>query len=126
MTTLTPLELAIMKSLWQRQDALVRDVQRDLLPTRPLAYTTVMTVLDRLFKKGLVRRRKKSRAHLYEPTVSESEARADAVEGLVEKYFEGSAADLMSYLDGGRTSRRPPVHRTAPPAQSQAIDDTLL
>ena len=54
-TNLTPLELAIMKSLWRRGSAVVREVQADLLPERKLAYTTVMTVMDRLFKKGALR-----------------------------------------------------------------------
>ena len=126
MTTLSPLELAIMQSLWQRQDAPVRDVQEDLLPNRPLAYTTVMTVLDRLYKKGLVRRWKKSRAHVYQPTVSESEARAAAVEGLVDRFFGGSASDLKSYLAGGAKSPRPSVANPGPFPRAPEIDDTLL
>jgi predicted transcriptional regulator len=60
-----------MDILWERGESNVRDVV-DLLG-RPLAYTTVMTTLDRLFKKGLLVRRKADRAFLYSPTLSHAE-----------------------------------------------------
>ena len=63
-----PLESAVMDVLWARGESNVRDVAQNL--TRPLAYTTVMTTLDRLFKKGLLARRKEERAFLYTPAWS--------------------------------------------------------
>jgi predicted transcriptional regulator len=68
---LGPLEVAVMEVVWERGESAVRDVV-DLLG-RPLAYTTVMTTLDRLFKKGLLTRRKSERAFLYSPGLSRSE-----------------------------------------------------
>ena len=53
---LGPLEVAVMEILWQRGESAVRDVVDRL--ERPLAYTTVMTTLDRLYKKALLDRRK--------------------------------------------------------------------
>ena len=53
-----------MNSLWSRGQATVREVQSDLLPDRRLAYTTVLTVMDRMFKKGTLRREKRARAHV--------------------------------------------------------------
>ena len=62
------LELGVMEILWSRGESSVRDVVQEL--SRPLAYTTVMTTLDRLFKKGLLDRRKSDRAFLYSPRFS--------------------------------------------------------
>ena len=68
---LGPLEVAVMEILWQRGESAVRDVVECL--ERPLAYTTVMTTLDRLYKKGLLDRRKCERAFLYSPRLSRAE-----------------------------------------------------
>lgn len=69
--SLGPLEVAVLEILWSRGESNVRHVL-DLLH-RPLAYTTVMTTMDRLFKKGLLNRRKFERAFLYSPHFSRSE-----------------------------------------------------
>lgn len=60
---LGPLEIAVMEILWERGESNVHDVMEEL--DRPLAYTTVMTTLDRLYKKGLLSRHKSERAFLY-------------------------------------------------------------
>jgi predicted transcriptional regulator len=62
---LGPLELRVMDVLWAHGECNVHDVAERL--GRPLAYTTVMTTLDRLFKKALLVRRKSERAYLYRP-----------------------------------------------------------
>jgi predicted transcriptional regulator len=62
------LESCVMDILWSRGESNVRDVAEKL--GRPLAYTTVMTTLDRLFKKDLLVRRKMERAFLYSPRLS--------------------------------------------------------
>src|SRR3954466_14732359 len=68
---LGPLEIATMEILWSRGESAVRDVVDRL--ERPLAYTTIMTTLDRLYKKGLLARRKFERAFLYTPRLSRVE-----------------------------------------------------
>ncbi len=123
-TNLTPLELAIMKSLWRRGSAVVREVQADLLPERKLAYTTVMTVMDRLFKKGALKRTKKSRAHVYEPAFTEGQARAEAVGGLIESFFGGSRARLNQYLDPKKSN--PPEEPRPRSVPASNLDDSLL
>jgi predicted transcriptional regulator len=65
---LGPLELRVMEILWSRGESLVRDVVLCLENT--LAYTTVMTTLDRLYKKGLLDRRKSGRAFAYAARLS--------------------------------------------------------
>jgi predicted transcriptional regulator len=66
-----PLEIAVMEILWSRGESSVHDVVHRL--SRPLACTTVMTTLDRLFKKGVLNRRKFERAFLYSPGLSRSQ-----------------------------------------------------
>lgn len=65
------LESVVMEILWARGEGNVREVVEKL--DRPLAYTTVMTTLDRLFKKGLLDRRKSDRAFIYSPRMSRAE-----------------------------------------------------
>jgi len=65
---LGPLELTVMEIIWAHGENNVRDVVDKL--HRPLAYTTVMTTLDRLFKKGLLDRRKSERAFIYSATLT--------------------------------------------------------
>jgi predicted transcriptional regulator len=67
------LEAVIMEGLWERgRPALVREVLDDLRGDRDLAYTTVMTVMDNLHRKGWLRRERDGRAWRYEPTGSRS------------------------------------------------------
>jgi predicted transcriptional regulator len=68
---LGPLEVTVMEILWSRGESNVRDVVDRL--GRPLAYTTVMTTLDRLFKKGLLARRKSDRTFIYWPAMNRDE-----------------------------------------------------
>ncbi len=65
------LEMAVMEILWAHGENNVHGVMEKL--DRPLAYTTVMTTLDRLFKKGLLQRRKFERAFIYSPRLSRRE-----------------------------------------------------
>jgi predicted transcriptional regulator len=67
------LERAIMDRLWERgRPALVREVVDGLRPDRPPAYTTVMTVMENLYRKGWLRRERDGRAWRYTPTRSRS------------------------------------------------------
>ena len=67
------LEAVIMDRLWDRgRPALVREIVQDLREDRPLAYTTVMTVMDNLHRKGWLRRERDGRAWRYEPPGSRS------------------------------------------------------
>lgn len=68
---LGPLEAEVMEVLWNSAEGNVRDVAKHL--DRPLAYTTVMTTLDRLYKKGFLSRRKEERAFIYAARLSRQE-----------------------------------------------------
>lgn len=99
-----PLELECLKVLWILGEGNVKDVREVLTRSRKLAYTTVMTVLDRLEKRGRVERRKHGRFFVYTPAVSRDTLRRLAVEGLVDDFFDGSEASLLEYLRTGDAS----------------------
>lgn len=79
---------------------------------RPLAYTTVLTVLDRLRRKQVVTRERQGRAFIYRPLVSREEMRARALDRLVRNYFT-SRAELEAWLRNGHTSPSPPPAQPA-------------
>jgi predicted transcriptional regulator len=81
------LELTVMETLWERGNGQVHDVVRWL--DRPLAYTTVMTTLDRLYKKGLLSRSKRERAYLYAPRLSRLEWQQKQAQDLVSSLLSG-------------------------------------
>ena len=95
---LAPLELECLSVLWPMGEGTVRDIYRALAQTRARAYTTVMTIMDRLEQKGIVERRKVGRAYLYRATLSVEEARLKAVERIVQGFFHGSAEALAAHL----------------------------
>jgi len=91
-----------MDLLWDGgRPVAVREVLDDLAPERPLAYTTVMTVLDHLHSKGFVRREKQGRAFRYSPT-STREEYAAGVLGEVLADTRDRGATLMHFV--GRMS----------------------
>jgi predicted transcriptional regulator len=98
---LPPLELECMKTLWRRGRATVHEIRAALLPERPLAYTTVMTIMNRLARKGAVDRSRHGRAHVYQAAVSVAEVREQALTRLLENFFRDSRDELRHHLEGG-------------------------
>src|SRR5215813_8621305 len=94
---LTPLELEIMKVLWETGPANVQTVQERLQP-RELAYTTVQTMLNVLHRKGRVKRRLKDRAYFYQPVVSHKQVVKQTLGDVVDRLFGGSAESLVMSL----------------------------
>lgn len=93
------LERDVMEVLWRRPSGNVRDVQGAL--PRPIAYTTVMTTLDRLFKKGFVTRGRQGRAFVYTAAYSRDEVQAAVAAGVLTGLFQpgsGAARPLLSNL----------------------------
>lgn len=96
--TLTPLELEIMQVLWQAGPSTVAEVQPHL--RAELAYTTVQTMLNVLWRKKKVKRLRAGRAFRYEPVVSRERATSSALRDLVSRMFGGSSeALLMAMVD---------------------------
>ena len=118
-----PLELACLKALWSLQEGNVKDVQRIVAQSRPLAYTTIMTVLERLVRKGKLARRKVGRAFVYSPVASRDAMRRVAIHELLEGFFDGSEAELIEFLRG---AGRPSVPAPARVEEPGRIDTVLL
>ena len=103
---LAPLELECMNTLWPMGEATVREIRDQLAPRRARAYTTIMTIMDRLARKGVVERRKLGRAYVYRPRLSPEEARAQALGQVIEGFFGGSKDALLAHLANGSGARR--------------------
>ena len=88
---LPPLEQECMKVLWSRGQGTVHDVRAELFPRRPLAYTTVETLLQRLTQKGVLTREKRGRRHLYRFCER-------AIDRVVRDFFGGSRDQLRLHL----------------------------
>jgi predicted transcriptional regulator len=94
---LTPLELEIMRVLWETGPADVQTVKTNFT-SRTLAYTTVQTMLNILHRKGRVKRQLKERAYIYRPVLSREKAMTQAVTEMLDRFFGGSADSLVLNL----------------------------
>ena len=136
---LPQLELECLRVLWKQPGASVAQVRAGL--ERPLAYTTVMTVLERLSAKGVVQRRKQGRSYSYSPLLDLETARRQAVARLLAGFFENDREALLNHLArsrGRELSQRTPAAPAGPAAKKARaaaaarsfapshIDDSLL
>ena len=97
------LQLAIMRVLWERGEAVASDVHKALLADRGLAVTTIKTMLRKMEERGFVTHREDGRVFIYRPLVAESEVREDMVGDLVQRMFRGKQTALVNHLiDGGQ------------------------
>jgi predicted transcriptional regulator len=96
--TLTDQELEIMKIVWERHTATVRDVYEALLERRRVAYTTVMTMMKILEHKGYLNRKQVERAYVYRPAQPKSRVIRAMVRDFVNRVFNGSAEPLLVHL----------------------------
>jgi BlaI family transcriptional regulator, penicillinase repressor len=94
---LTPLELQIMKVLWDSGASNVQSVQ-DKIQGPKLAYTTVQTMLNVLERKGRVKRTLRGRAYEYRPVLSRDNASSSALRDMVDRLFGGSVDALLMSL----------------------------
>ena len=99
---LTDQELEIMKIVWQRGTATVRDVYEELLKTRKIAYTTVMTMMGILEQKGRLTKTPRDRAYVYSPTEPQGEVVGNMVQEFIKRVFDGSAKPLLVHLAENR------------------------
>ena len=99
------LELTCLRALWRLGEGTVHDVRRAVSKERILAYTTVMTLLGRLEKRGCAARRKRGRSYLYRPKVSRDKLREHALKQLLDGFFDGSADTLLNFLRQPREPR---------------------
>lgn len=102
-TLLGPLEQDVMDVVWRLRDVTVRDVHVDLVADREIAYTTVMTTMSRLARKGMLLRDTTDLAYRYRPVVSRDHyargAVGDVLTWLLERYPEPAVAYLAGVVD---------------------------
>ncbi len=91
-------ELQIMKILWEKGQATVRDVYETLLAKERIAYTTVSTMLNSLEEKGFLRHDVDGRTYIYKPLVAKDEVSQGMLQDLLERLFDGSTEMLLNTL----------------------------
>ncbi len=94
-----PLEMACLNALWEIGEGNVEDVRRVIAQDRQLAYTTVLTLLDRLARRGAVSRRREGRGFRYQPTAERDKVRVMALRMFLDHHFSGSLAKLRAFLE---------------------------
>ena len=97
-TTLTEQELEIMKIVWDRENATVRDVYEALLERRKVAYTTVMTMMKILERKKYLRKTLVERSYVYKAAQPQRKVLGAMVREFVNRVFNGSAEPLLVHL----------------------------
>lgn len=95
---LTDQELEIMKIIWTRGTATVRDVYEEMLTRRKIAYTTVMTMMGILEQKGHLKKSADERAYVYTPAQPQREVVGNMVHDFLKRVFNGSAKPLLVHL----------------------------
>lgn len=95
---LTPPQVDILKVLWERAEATVVEIQQALRAERPLAATTIATLLSRLEKRGLVTYRTEGRQYVYRAVLKERDAQQHALVEVTRGLFDGDIATMVSQL----------------------------
>ena len=92
------LEAAVLEALWRRGELSTPDVHAEVGVPRKLAYTTVLTVLQRLTRKRFVVRQRSGRSHLYAPAMTPDEFAERQAEALAAAFVEVGAAGVGAFL----------------------------
>ena len=91
-------ELAVMKVIWRFEEASVREVYETLRKRRPVAYTTVMTMMGTLEAKGYLKKRADGRAFRYRPARPQGRVITSLVREFVDRVFDGASRPLLAHL----------------------------
>lgn len=95
---LTEVELELMNIIWSLNKVTVKDVASHLSKERPLAYTTVATVLKVLEQKGFLECKKNSYAHVFLPLVTKSDYESVCIDHMLSNVFDGEPVALVQRL----------------------------
>jgi len=96
--SLGELQRAVLEIVWERGEVSVHDVLRRLDHRKRLAYTTALTVLQKLEKAGWLEHRSEGKSYIYAPAVSREQAGAGSVRGFLKRVFEGDAVAMFQHL----------------------------
>jgi BlaI family transcriptional regulator, penicillinase repressor len=120
---LTVQELELMKIVWDLGEASVAQVRQRYQPEHSRAYTTIMTVLSRLEKKGMLKQRKSGKAFFYSAVHSREVVAGAVIDNLARIFFNGSRDSIAEFCRRGPSVSSP----SAPSAPNPGlIDETLL
>jgi predicted transcriptional regulator len=92
------LQQAVMEALWELEEATVQQVRDRLGRKRPLAYTTVLSVMQKLEKTGLLRHRTEGRTYVYRPVRTRAAAGAHSLRKFMERVFRSDPVLLFQHL----------------------------
>jgi BlaI family transcriptional regulator, penicillinase repressor len=109
---LTRQELLIMKVVWERGSATVRDVCDFISQKKPTAYTTILTLMQILEKKGALLRKRIGRSYLYSPIFSRRQATRNQVNDLLVRFFDGNPSKLIETVLENEFSAPRPIGNT--------------
>jgi len=93
----TEVELEILRALWDKDEATVREVFEVVSEHRSLGYTSVLKMLQIMTEKGLVDRREAGKAHIYRAAATQKETQNQLLRDLSQRLFSGSAAQLAMH-----------------------------
>lgn len=94
----TPAELEVLRIIWEHGPCTVREVMNLLKPTRPRAYTSVMSLMNVMAEKGLLKQKAKGRAFIYSAKASQNKTQSSMLSDLLNRAFDGSASALVVHL----------------------------
>jgi len=92
---LTRQELQIMKVVWKRDAATVKDVCEAMSKRKATAYTTILTLMSILEEKGVLVHTKSGRAYVYRPVLSRQQATRNQVQDILTRFFDGNPEKLI-------------------------------
>lgn len=102
----TESELEILRVLWEKENATVREVHEVLAASKDVGYTTTLKLMQIMHEKGLVSRDDSSKTHIYQPIVSKEKTQKHLVGKMIDNLFSGSPAQLvMQALGNHKTSK---------------------
>ncbi len=91
----TESELEILKVLWQKSKATVKEVNEEINLYRESGYTTTLKIMQIMFEKGLVKKDSQSKQHIFEARVSEESTQQSLLSRFIDSTFQGKAMSLV-------------------------------
>ncbi len=102
----TESELEILKILWNKEKATVREVHEELSKNKESGYTTTLKLLQIMFEKGLVTRDDSNKTHIYEAAVTRQKTQKQFLDKMINTLFAGSSTQLVLQALGNQKASK--------------------
>ena len=102
----TESELEILKILWNKEKATVREVHEELSKNKDSGYTTTLKLLQIMFEKGLVTRDDSNKTHIYQPAVTRQKTQKQFLDKMINTLFAGSSTQLVLQALGNQKASK--------------------